>query len=306
MKNRAAAGCPASPSIRFQNRTSIMQGTLRSQLFSICPYAGFDDKPYHLDLQGWGSQHAVFRKVLEEVRPVRVIEVGTWKGASAIHMAGCLKELSLQAEVICIDTWMGAVEFWNDHNDRERYLSLGLKNGYPTVYYQFLANVVKSGFQDVITPFPQTSTIASRWLRRNSINADVIYIDGSHEEEDVMSDLRNFWSIVRPGGLMFGDDYDRWWPGVRSAVQRFGQEYGVQPSIDDEKWIIRKPEGWADSEAARSSRLSEIATATRFEVINEQIDFILRSIGADRPSLMRRAMRKAREKFRQISRSFLG
>lgn len=284
--------------------------TLRSQLFAVCPYSGFDPAPYPLDLQGWGSQHPVFRKVLEEVRPERVIEIGSWKGASAVHMANCLKELGLQAELICVDTWMGAVEFWNDHDD-DRYRSLGLKNGYPTVYYQFLANVVKSGFRDVITPFPQTSTIAGRWMRKNAVQADVIYVDGSHEEEDVMSDLRNFWPIVRPGGVMFGDDYDEWWPGVRAAVQRFGMEYGVEPSIEHAKWILRKPEGWADTEAARTTRLSDIANATRFEVINEQIAHLQRTLVAPppppvRPSLMRRALRKARDKFTQISRSFLG
>lgn len=247
---------------------------VRERLFSTDPYTDFSETAFELDLHGWGSEHPVFRQVLAEVRPTRIIEVGTWKGASAVHMARCVRELALETEIVCVDTWMGAVEFWNDKQDRERYLSLKLKNGYPSVYYQFLANVVLSGFRGVITPFPQTSQIAARWFRNHGVSADVIYIDGSHEEEDVLADLRAYWPLLNAKGILFGDDFDEIWPGVRSAVRRFCREYNLTEEIRDGKWIVRKPEGVATAEAAESERL-DVATAVRFEVISEQMVFLV-------------------------------
>lgn len=182
------------------------------------PYEGFDISGYQLDLHGWGSTDGVFSMLIDEIRPKTIIEVGTWKGASAIHMA----KLST-AQIVCVDTWLGALEFWRDRDDENRFLSLNLKNGYPTVYYQFLANVVHSNCQDRITPFPQTSLIAARYFAEKQAQADMIYIDASHDEEDVAADLRAYWPLVRHGGVLFGDDYDTW-QGVRSAVNIFAQE----------------------------------------------------------------------------------
>ena len=45
-----------------------------------------------LDLQGWGSTHPVFEHVVSEYRPTSIVEVGSWKGASASHMAGLLRQ----------------------------------------------------------------------------------------------------------------------------------------------------------------------------------------------------------------------
>lgn len=177
---------------------------------------GFEVERYPLDLQGWGSDAPIFRQLIETVRPRLIIEVGTWKGASALHMAACCDELGFDTQILCIDTWLGAIEFWGDTEDRDRYQSLQRRHGYPSVYYQFLANVVHQGQTQRILAFPQTSAIAARWLARQQIQADLIYIDGSHECADVLADILAYRPLVRRGGILFGDDYD--WPGVREAV----------------------------------------------------------------------------------------
>jgi len=214
------------------------QTSVRALLHAVDPYTGFETSGYSLDLQGWGSESAAFRGVIEEVRPGLIIEVGTWKGASAIHMARTAREIGLSTEVLCIDTWLGALEFWEAQTDPERYASLRLKNGYPSVYYQFLANVVLSDLTAAITPFPQTSTIAAMWLRLHGITARLIYIDASHEEEDVYEDLTGYWEILEPGGILLGDDYS--WDGVRIAVERFSRERRVPLTMLHDKWFLRK------------------------------------------------------------------
>lgn len=203
------------------------------------PFDNFPLQEYPEDLQGWGSQSPAFQELIQRVKPSRIIEVGTWKGGSAIHMATVARGLGLTPEIICVDTFLGAVEFWTDQNDPERYLALKCKNGYPTVYYQFVANVLHRQCQDLITPFPQTATIASLWFRRFDVKADLIYIDGSHEEDDVYADLVSYWGLVRPGGVLVGDDWG--WDGVRLAATRFAKEQGLAVTQLQDKWYLDKP-----------------------------------------------------------------
>jgi hypothetical protein len=213
-------------------------------IHAVDPYEGFD--PIKLgyqiaDLQGWGSEDPQFEELIVELRPRLILEVGTWKGASAIHMARILKKHGLHSSrIVCVDTWLGALEFWTNHNDPDRYQSLRLKNGYPSIYYTFLANVVLSQQQDIIIPFPAPSSLAARLFRMHNIQFPLIYIDGSHEYEDVYSDLVGFWPSVAPGGLLFGDDFSHYWPGVIRAVAEFSDKLAAPYTHRDHKWQIRK------------------------------------------------------------------
>ena len=220
------------------NIKDIDNQRLLSLLHNTDPYEGFDFKSWPLDAHGWGGESPAFRELIAQIKPQLIIEVGTWKGASALEMAAATRDLNLTTQIVCVDTWLGALEFWLDHSDPERYLSLQLRNGYPTVYYQFLANVCHKGMQHRITPFPQTASTAAVWFRKAGVTAEMIYVDASHEEEDVYQDLLSYWEIVAEGGIIFGDDYS--WDGVRLAVDRFAKEEKRQLKFIADKWIIRK------------------------------------------------------------------
>lgn len=204
------------------------------------PYADFPRENYPEDVQGWHSQHPLFAHLIRDIRPGLVIEVGTWKGGSAIHMADLLRQSSVAGKIVCVDTWLGALEFWLSQDDPIRYKALRHQFGYPTVYHQFLANVLHRQHQDVITPFPQTSQIAARWFAHHQVQADMIYLDGSHDEPDVAADLSAYWPLVRAGGALFGDDYTRFWPGVVKAVTDFAREQSLTPEAHDGFWLIRR------------------------------------------------------------------
>ncbi len=48
---------------------------------------------------------------------------------------------------------------------------------------------------------------------------DLMFVDGSHSYEYVLSDTAAAWKMVKPGGLILWHDYDsRWWPGVTRAL----------------------------------------------------------------------------------------
>jgi hypothetical protein len=155
-------------------------------------------------------------------------------------MAGLLKEQGADAAVVCVDTWLGSVEHWAGSVpgwDVRPYL----KHGYPTLYHQFLANVLHSKAEDVIVPVPNTSGNAARWLLRHRAVADLVYLDGSHEEDDVYQDLCNYWKLLRPGGALFGDDWHACWFGVICAVNRFAKERELAIYLAGPKWVLRKP-----------------------------------------------------------------
>lgn len=187
---------------------------------------------------GWNSYSRVFRDLIAEKKPSVVVEVGTWLGASAIHMAKICKEMSLGTRIYCVDTWLGAQEFWTwGSSTPER--NLRLKNGYPQVYYDFISNVVQHQVQDVIIPLPNTSHIGSIVLGSMGVKADLIYIDASHEYLDVKNDISSYMNLLSTNGIMFGDDMNDHWPGVKRAVsESFGKNFMV---IENNFWVYRNP-----------------------------------------------------------------
>lgn len=191
------------------------------------------------DIQGWNGNSTVFYDFINELRPNTIVEVGTWKGQSAINMAKIVKSLNLNTKIYCVDTWLGSIEFWTTHrNTPER--DLLLKNGYPQIYYQFLSNVVHQKLEDVIIPFPNTSTAGAEYLKYFKISPELIYIDASHQELEVYNDIRVYYDILPIGGVIFGDDYVAW-AGVKTSVQRFCSENGLNFQVlENNFWVIRK------------------------------------------------------------------
>ena len=214
------------------------EGRIRPLLHRQDPYHGFEPTAWPDDASGWGSDSPAFAELVGKCRPQRVIEVGTWKGGSALTIARELGKLGLDSEILCVDTWLGALEMWLDLDDPTRHGALDLRHGFPSIYYKFLANVVRAGEQARITPFPIPSLTAAQWCAMRGIKADLIYIDASHEEDDVYQDLVAWWDRVRPAGVLFGDDWS--WDGVRLAVQRFARELALPIHHCHDKWHLTK------------------------------------------------------------------
>ena len=170
-----------------------------------------------------------------------ILEVGTWKGKSACAMASHLKASNKKGRILCIDTWLGAPEFWTwGIDDETRGGSLHKRHGYPTVYETFLANVKFSGHDDTIAPLPLSSIQAAEVLAYYKIEPDVVYIDASHEETAVLADMEAYFPLVKKGGGLFGDDYMAW-HGVRRAVDAFVEKHPeVSLTVSGEIWCIMK------------------------------------------------------------------
>ncbi|BAZ15801.1 glycosyl transferase [Calothrix sp. NIES-4071] len=219
------------------------------------PYTHFNYRDYPLDLQGWGSNDPLFEQLIDQIKPKTIIEVGTWKGGSAVHMASLLQNKNIDGTIICIDTWLGAIE----HLSGDYALGLSRKHGYPTLFYQFLANVMYKNLHDSIVPLPVPSNIAARLLKQKDFKADLIYIDASHEADDVYADIIQYWELLKPDGIMIGDDYtDLNHIGVATAVHKFVQERNLSLKTARNKWWLQKSSDPQDVIGALNRRISQL------------------------------------------------
>ena len=124
-----------------------------------------------------------------------VLEIGSFKGRSTCCLAsGC----GSRARIFAIDTFDGGP-------------NLPRANSLP----EFNANLSRCGVSELVQPVVGLSAeIAKTWSRP----IDLLFIDGSHNYEDVLADFSGFFPHVVPGGLVAMHDVNNTdWPGVRQA-----------------------------------------------------------------------------------------
>jgi predicted O-methyltransferase YrrM len=211
-------------------------------LYKGCPFDGIHASSMPHDAQGWITDTHVLDQIIDQIRPTLIIEVGTWKGLSAFYL---LRRALLynNASIICVDTWLGSSEHWLSSQWKPL---LAFRNGRPTLYEQFLANVVHEGLVDRIVPLPLPSRQAAEVLQQMRVQAQFIYIDGAHDERSVREDIAAYWPLVPPGGVLVGDDYHDEWPGVKAAVQAFWNERAeetMSKGTGSRKWFAQKRRG---------------------------------------------------------------
>lgn len=230
-----------------KNNYNIMM----SDIHSRNPYMDFSPQKYDVqgpDLSGW-SLDAAHKKIFMFTKPKFMVEVGSWKGLSAANFAGMMRETHGKDSclmLICVDTWLGTTKAW-ESPDMENPLhdnTLYLRNGYPSVYYQFLYNVIDKGHDDIIVPLPLPGVMGAIFLQRKGARPDTIYIDGCHDEICVYQDIESWFPIIKEGGILFGDDFMRL--PVKNAVFRFCDS--TTNCIFDKElssartWVIHKKE----------------------------------------------------------------
>lgn len=208
------------------------------------PFKGFpDDHIEHLLDQkakpkGWGSKAPVFKRLMMEVRPRVVIEIGTFLGASAIHMASLAKDMGLQTLIICVDDFRGWPMF------RQKFRYVHQLNGDAMLMETFMYNVKKRGLKDRIIPFPFSTAHSLVFFCEKGIQADLIEVDAGHDFQSAWVDINRAYKVLAPGGVMFGHDYfneaDN--AGVQRAVRLFAQRNNLQIEPDGAHWILRPPD----------------------------------------------------------------
>ena len=193
------------------------------------PFAHLELRPKQIT--GWSLAHYyVYSKMVELSHATVVVEVGSWRGLSACLLAHALKQQQRGGVLFCADTWLGSIEFWNltsTNGMPDLTRDMSLVNGAPTVYHTFMSNMVHAHVSAYIVPMPMTSSMAARLL--DGVGVDLIHLDAAHEYDDVKQDLRLWLPRLNRCGVLLGDDYMEYWPGVVRAVDEFVQEH---PELD--------------------------------------------------------------------------
>lgn len=143
-----------------------------------------------------------------------VVEVGVFLGKSVVFMCEKLKEYNKTTKVIAVDTWRGSVEH------QELVNNIG---GEDVFFEKFIDNIKQSGFSDNVVVKRESSVESSKSFPNESI--DFIFIDASHQYQDVLDDINAWLPKVKKGGIISGHDYHSGlFPGVIKAVnQVFGK-----------------------------------------------------------------------------------
>jgi len=211
-----------------QAQRKELYGLTLGDIHSTNPYDNFAPQTYGIaapDVAGWSLDRITFDKILDIVKPRFMVEVGSWKGKSAIYFAKKMREINgLDAciQLICVDTWLGTTVAWDskDMDKPDFDNTLYLRNGYPSVYYQFLYNIIDQKVDDIVIPFPLPGVMGSIYLQRHGARPDTVYIDGCHDHLCVLQDLEAWFPLIAVNGIIMGDDFTR----VKTAVAEFCTE----------------------------------------------------------------------------------
>lgn len=139
----------------------------------------------------------IWNSVLERRDISRVLEIGSYEGQSACYL---IKRLGTRGgSLTCVDTWAGSAEHTSkiDMDQVER---------------RFDANtqLALSEISDVsveLIKIKERSVTALTQIIHADIEFDLVYIDGSHNSQDVLFDLVMSFQLLKIGGLIICDDY---------------------------------------------------------------------------------------------------
>ncbi|HKR88329.1 MAG TPA: class I SAM-dependent methyltransferase [Phenylobacterium sp.] len=168
----------------------------------------------------WFSRFAsVWTELLKRFPPSRILEIGSYEGRAACFLIQtCAAERDI--ELHCIDTWEGGVEHDTD--------------AMPLVEQRFDRNIAiaRDGAPHAVN-FHKHKSLSSAALvkllaEERHESFDLIYVDGSHQAPDVLSDAVLAFMLLRPGGLLVFDDY--LWSMDGAGKQDFYQL--PKPAID--------------------------------------------------------------------------
>jgi len=196
------------------------------------PTGGLSDHPpgveRALGIQGWMSLPELLllhRLAADVPAGGTVVEVGTWKGRSAIAMCDALDGkdgVSFHA----VDTFLGNEGIERMH---ERH---GAEIAEDRIYREFLENSRPYPFVEVVR---LSSAEASTQFETESI--DLLFVDADHSFDQVLLDIRNWFGKVKVGGVIAGHDYPKF--DVDRAVHTHFSSVGSVGSV----WYVRRRAG---------------------------------------------------------------
>lgn len=153
----------------------------------------YADKEFSSDWTSWHFTNWMTILGARRQDPLRVLEIGSWEGRSALFFLNYLP----QARLTCIDTFGGNLE----HHRDAWFAAL-----VPETERKFDANT--AAFSARIEKRKGSSRDVLPELGIEQRQFDLAYVDGSHLAKDVYADAVLTWSLMAPEGIVILDDYE--------------------------------------------------------------------------------------------------
>lgn len=168
-------------------------------------------------IEGWMSeQELVFLSQIARDKKV-IVEFGSHCGRSTRALAD---NSPANARIYAVDPWSG--EYKNAEGKDWNVLG-------GSRFDDFRANLNDHLLSGKVIPVRKLSTD----FALVGDEADLVFIDGDHQYETVLADIRNALRWTKRGGIIAGHDYNHEsWPGVAQAVTKmFGKNFQVIGTI---------------------------------------------------------------------------
>lgn len=185
-----------------------------------------------------------FEDLILITRPSKIVELGSWKGQSAVGLLTYAKAHGFQAEILCVDTWLGSLEHWSNRfpNSEFNFESLGLHEGEPSILAEFKSFIAEWKFDSQVSILRCPSKFAENYLSSHWSETDLIYVDADHSTLAVLNDLEICSRSMRHG-VLSGDDFS--WKSVRLALLIFVLKHALKLEIfvsdNMNTWVLLDP-----------------------------------------------------------------
>lgn len=169
-----------------------------------------------MEIDGWMNEAELTWLATNAFGKKHVVEFGAWKGRST-------KVLALARTVWSYDLWDGKIP---GHEVA------------PTVGRDFICNLWEEVLWQRVIPMHYPTHYAAQ-MNRHDHDLDMVFIDASHEYEDVKRDIDTATTILQHGcirekrtGLLCGHDFSNDYPGVQQAVRELVPDFQRAPGGD--------------------------------------------------------------------------
>ena len=119
---------------------------------------------------------------------------------------------------------------------------MSITHGRGHLYDNFIQNIIDRNSTDVVLPMAVSSLVGAKILWAQKFSPDVVYIDTAHEQGETLGELFAYWELLRPRGVLIGDDYD-YFPAVKYDVDEFVAYKNLSLHFTPTKktFVIKKP-----------------------------------------------------------------
>ncbi len=187
-----------------------------------------DVAPSH---RGWdGGGRDIVASLIRRTSAKIVLEIGAFLGLSTRQWLACAPDVT----VICIDPW--------NTPKPEEWVAL---KDWPEICHKEIYDLFLSSnwdFQDRIIPIRGLSPAAVRDVHACGVQPDIVYIDGEHTYNAVLTDLTECYRLF-PNAFLTGDDWnwskDLYPPrSVREAVIDFSEARDWSVQYKKNTWVL--------------------------------------------------------------------